>query len=177
MIWRSGLRHMASSDWIKHIISAVIMRICMYCTHVFGSTNILPSHRSTPHNFFSLIGSWHIIGQHQLISQRYISSQYHINSSNRMLPHHRSVPRHWSLPRRRSVYVNNVMNSTVNSIVYVNIVVHMNNVVYFFILLLRFSTIMSSKLLSALLSNFLFLVKWPLCPLKYIKYLIIIKHI
>ena len=54
---RSGLRHVVSSDWIEHIIRAVIMCICMYRTHVFWSTNILPRHRSTPHQHFSPIGS------------------------------------------------------------------------------------------------------------------------
>ena len=68
-------------------------------------------------------------------------------SSNRMLSHHRLVPHH------QSIYVNSVVNSTVN-------IVYVNSVVYPFMLLLRFLIVLSSKLLSVLLSDFSFLVKW-----------------
>ena len=113
-----GLRHLASTDWIEHIIKAVIPCICMYRTHVFRSTNILPHKQSMPHH-----------------------------SSNRMLPRHRLVP------RQRTVYVNSVMNSIINSIV------HVNNVIYHFLLLLRFLAVLSSELLSVFRYDLSYIVK------------------
>ena len=130
---RLGLWHVTSSDWIEHIIRVIIPYICMYRTHVFWSTNILPHHRSTSYQYFSPIGSWYIIGQCHIIGQRHISSQ---------------------IQHYRTVYVNNIMNSTV----------HVNNVVYLFMLLLKFLTVLNSKLLFDLLSDLSFIVKWPWCP-------------
>ncbi|GAY63615.1 hypothetical protein CUMW_227040 [Citrus unshiu] len=69
------------------------------------------------------------------------------------MPHHRSVPRH------RSVYVNSVVNSNVNSTVYWNSIVHVNSAIFPFMLLLRFSTVLSSKIMSVLLSDLSFIVK------------------
>ncbi|GAY67546.1 hypothetical protein CUMW_257370 [Citrus unshiu] len=69
------------------------------------------------------------------------------------MPHHRSMPRH------RSVYVISVVNSNVDSTVHVNSTVHMNSVIFPFMLLLRFSTVLSSKVMSVLLTDLFFIVK------------------
>ncbi|GAY68956.1 hypothetical protein CUMW_268210 [Citrus unshiu] len=63
------------------------------------------------------------------------------------MPHHRSISRH------RFVCVNSVVNSIMDSIV------HVNNDIFPFILLLRFSTVLSSKVMSVLPSDFSFIVK------------------
>ncbi|GAY55704.1 hypothetical protein CUMW_166200 [Citrus unshiu] len=63
------------------------------------------------------------------------------------MPHHRSMPCH------RSIYVNSVVNSNVDS------TVHVNNAIFPFILLIRFSTILSSKVMSGLPSDLSFIVK------------------
>ncbi|GAY61623.1 hypothetical protein CUMW_211440 [Citrus unshiu] len=67
--------------------------------------------------------------------------------------HHRAMPRH------RSVYVNSVMNSNVDSTVHVNSTVHVKNAIFPFMLLLRFSTVLSSKVMSVLPSDLSFIVK------------------
>ncbi|GAY69061.1 hypothetical protein CUMW_269090 [Citrus unshiu] len=63
------------------------------------------------------------------------------------------MPHHWSMPHHRSVYVNSVVNSNVDS------TVHVNNAIFPFMLLLRFSTILSSKVMSVLPSDLSFIVK------------------
>ncbi|GAY55724.1 hypothetical protein CUMW_166360 [Citrus unshiu] len=65
------------------------------------------------------------------------------------MPHHRSMPHH------HSVCVNSVVNSNVDNTVHVNIAI------FPFILLLRFSTVLSSKVMSVLLSEISFIVKLP----------------
>ncbi|GAY60481.1 hypothetical protein CUMW_202280 [Citrus unshiu] len=65
------------------------------------------------------------------------------------MPHHRSMPRH------RSVYVNSVVNNTVH----VNSTIHVNSDIFPFMLLLRFSTVLSSKVMFFLPSDFSFIVK------------------
>ncbi|GAY68448.1 hypothetical protein CUMW_264190 [Citrus unshiu] len=61
--------------------------------------------------------------------------------------HHRSMPHH------QFVYVNSVVNSNVDS------TVHVNSAIFPFMLLLRFSTILSSKVMPVLLSNLSFIMK------------------
>ncbi|GAY63766.1 hypothetical protein CUMW_228250 [Citrus unshiu] len=63
------------------------------------------------------------------------------------MPHHRSMPRH------RSVCVNSVVNSNMDNIV------HVSSAIFPFILLVRFSTILSLKVMSVLLSDLSFIVK------------------
>ncbi|GAY63329.1 hypothetical protein CUMW_224660 [Citrus unshiu] len=43
----------------------------------------------------------------------------HQSTSNRIVTPHQSMPHHRSMPRYRSVYVNNVVNSNVDSTVHV----------------------------------------------------------
>ncbi|GAY52688.1 hypothetical protein CUMW_143810 [Citrus unshiu] len=69
------------------------------------------------------------------------------------------MPHHWSMPRHRSVYVSSVVNSNVDSTVHVNSIIHVNSVIFLFMLLLRFSTILSSKVMSVLPSDLSFIVK------------------
>ncbi|GAY57749.1 hypothetical protein CUMW_181820 [Citrus unshiu] len=69
------------------------------------------------------------------------------------------MPHHQSMPRHRSIYMNSVVNSNVDSTVYVNSIVHVNNAIFPFMLLLRFSTVLSLKLMSVLLSDLSFIVK------------------
>ncbi|GAY55370.1 hypothetical protein CUMW_163760 [Citrus unshiu] len=63
------------------------------------------------------------------------------------------MPHHQSMSRHRSVYVNSVMNSNVDNIV------HVNNTIFCFMLLQRFLTVLSSKVMSVLLSDLSFIVK------------------
>ncbi|GAY63056.1 hypothetical protein CUMW_222540 [Citrus unshiu] len=63
------------------------------------------------------------------------------------MPHHRSMTRH------RSIYVNSVVNSNVDS------TVHVNSVIFSFMLLLRFSTVLSLKVMSVLPSDLSFIMK------------------
>ncbi|GAY33280.1 hypothetical protein CUMW_274870 [Citrus unshiu] len=63
------------------------------------------------------------------------------------MPHHRSMPRH------RSVNVNSVVSSNVDS------TVHVNNAIFPFMFLLRFSTVLSSKVMSVLPFDLSFIVK------------------
>ncbi|GAY54587.1 hypothetical protein CUMW_157840 [Citrus unshiu] len=63
------------------------------------------------------------------------------------------------MPHHRSVCVNSVVNSNIDNTVHVNSTVHVNNDIFPFILLLRFSTVMSSKVMSVLPSDFSFIVK------------------
>ncbi|GAY67134.1 hypothetical protein CUMW_254140 [Citrus unshiu] len=69
------------------------------------------------------------------------------------MPHHRSMSRH------RSVYVNSVVNSNVDNTIHVNSTVHVNSDIFPFMLFLRFSTVLSSKVMSVLSSDFSFIVK------------------
>ncbi|GAY67944.1 hypothetical protein CUMW_260350 [Citrus unshiu] len=66
---------------------------------------------------------------------------------------HQSMPHHRSVPRHRSVCVNNVVNSNVDS------TVHVNSAIFPFMLLLRFSTVLSSKVMSVLPFDLSFIVK------------------
>ncbi|GAY65369.1 hypothetical protein CUMW_240550 [Citrus unshiu] len=66
---------------------------------------------------------------------------------------HQSMPHHRSMPRHRSVYVNSVVNSNVDN------TIHVNSDIFPFMLLLRFSTVLSSKVMSVLPSDFSFIVK------------------
>ncbi|GAY67652.1 hypothetical protein CUMW_258300 [Citrus unshiu] len=66
---------------------------------------------------------------------------------------------HQLMPRHRSVYVNNVMNSKVDNTVHVNSTVHVKSAIFPFMLLLRFSTVLSSKVMSILPSDLSFIVK------------------
>ncbi|GAY68870.1 hypothetical protein CUMW_267510 [Citrus unshiu] len=69
------------------------------------------------------------------------------------------MPYHWSMPRHQSVYVNSVVNSNVDSTVHVNNIIHMNSAIFPFMFLLRFSTILSSIVISVLSSDLSFIVK------------------
>ncbi|GAY61177.1 hypothetical protein CUMW_207810 [Citrus unshiu] len=69
------------------------------------------------------------------------------------------MPHHWSMPRHRSVYVNIVVNSNVDSTVHVNSTIHVNSGIFPFMLLLRFSTVLSSKVMSVLPLDLSFIVK------------------
>ncbi|GAY61166.1 hypothetical protein CUMW_207700 [Citrus unshiu] len=62
------------------------------------------------------------------------------------------------MPHHRSVYVS-VVNSNVDNTVHVNSTVYVNNVIFPFILLLKFSTVLSSKVISVLLSELSFIIK------------------
>ena len=92
--------------------------------------------------------------------------------STNMLPHHRStvhknfssieswhlissMPHHRSMPCHHSVYVNSVVNSNMDK------TVHVNNDIFSFILLLRLSTVLSSKVMFVFPSDLSFIVKWP----------------
>ncbi|GAY68826.1 hypothetical protein CUMW_267220 [Citrus unshiu] len=63
---------------------------------------------------------------------------------------------HWSMPRHRFVYVNSIVNSNVDNTVDVNSTVH---AIFSFMLLLRFSTVLSSKVMFVLSSDLSFIVK------------------
>ncbi|GAY50341.1 hypothetical protein CUMW_125820 [Citrus unshiu] len=63
------------------------------------------------------------------------------------MPHHRSMPRH------RFVYVNSVLNSNIDSII------HVYSAIFPFMLLLRFSTVLSLKVMSVLPFDPSFIVK------------------
>ena len=78
--------------------------------------------------------------------------------SNGIVTPHQSMPHHRSMPRHRSVYVNSVVNSNVDS------TVHVNSAIFPFMLLLRFSTVLSSKAMSVLLFDLSFIMKWPWYP-------------
>ena len=69
-----------------------------------------------------------------------------------MIPH-QSMSHHRSMPHHRSVYVNSVMNSNMDN------TVHVNGDIFSFMLLLRFSTVLSSKMMYVLLSGLSFIVK------------------
>ncbi|GAY36153.1 hypothetical protein CUMW_279250 [Citrus unshiu] len=73
--------------------------------------------------------------------------------SNGIVTPHQSMPHRQSMPRHHSECVNSVVNSNMDS------TGHVNNVIFPFMLLLRFSTVLSSKVMSVLLSEFLFIVK------------------
>ncbi|GAY60692.1 hypothetical protein CUMW_203980 [Citrus unshiu] len=73
--------------------------------------------------------------------------------SNGIVTPHQSMPHRQSMSRHHSVCVNSVVNSNMDS------TVHVNNVIFLFMLLLRFSTVLSSKVMFVLLSEFLFIVK------------------
>ncbi|GAY63693.1 hypothetical protein CUMW_227700 [Citrus unshiu] len=79
--------------------------------------------------------------------------------SNGIVTPHQSIPHHQSMPRHRSVYVNSVMNSNVDNTVHVNSTVHVNNDIFPFMLLPRFSTVLSSKVMFVLPSDLSFIVK------------------
>ncbi|GAY56110.1 hypothetical protein CUMW_169320 [Citrus unshiu] len=63
------------------------------------------------------------------------------------------------MPRHRSVYVNSIVNNNMDNTVHVNSIVHVNNSIFSFMLLLRFLTVLSSKVMSVLLSDLSFIVK------------------
>ncbi|GAY63208.1 hypothetical protein CUMW_223740 [Citrus unshiu] len=69
------------------------------------------------------------------------------------------MPQHRLMTRHQSVYVNSVMNSNIDSTVYVNSTVHVNSTIFPFMLLLRFSTVLSLKVMSVLPSDLSFIVK------------------
>ncbi|GAY62178.1 hypothetical protein CUMW_215720 [Citrus unshiu] len=69
------------------------------------------------------------------------------------MPHRRSMPHH------HPIYVNSVLNSNMDSTVYVNSIVHLNNDIFPFMLFLRFSTVLNSKVMFVLLSDLSFIVK------------------
>ena len=121
--------------WSRGLIENNLM-YCMYRTRVFWSTHMLPRH----HKQYIRILVQQIITPHQ------------------SMPHHRSMSHH------RSIYVNSVVNSNVDSTVYVNSTVRVNSIIFPFILLLRFSTVLSSKVMSVLPFNLSFIVKWLWCP-------------
>ncbi|GAY56058.1 hypothetical protein CUMW_168900 [Citrus unshiu] len=79
--------------------------------------------------------------------------------SNRIVTLHQSMPHHRSMPLHHSVYVNSVVNSNMDNTVHVNSTVHVNNDIFPFMLLLRCSTVLSSKVMSVLLSDLSFIVK------------------
>ncbi|GAY64769.1 hypothetical protein CUMW_236000 [Citrus unshiu] len=79
--------------------------------------------------------------------------------SNGIITPHQSMPHHRLMPRHRSVYVNSVVNSNVDNIVHINSTVHVNSDIFPFMLLLRFSTVLSSKVMSVLLSELSFIIK------------------
>ncbi|GAY63991.1 hypothetical protein CUMW_230070 [Citrus unshiu] len=76
----------------------------------------------------------------------------HVISQQIVTPH-QSMPHHQSMPPHRSVYVNSVVNSNVDS------TVHVNSAIFSFMLLLRFSTVLNSKVMSVLPSDLSFIVK------------------
>ena len=49
------------------------------------------------------------------------------------------------MSRYRSVYVNSIVNSNMDNTVHVNSIVHVNSDIFSFMLLLRFSIVLSSK--------------------------------
>ncbi|GAY65083.1 hypothetical protein CUMW_238490 [Citrus unshiu] len=67
--------------------------------------------------------------------------------SNGIVTPHLSMPHHRSMPRHHSVCVNSIMNSNMDS------TVHVNNVIFTFILVLRLLTVLSSKVMSVLPSE------------------------
>ncbi|GAY54585.1 hypothetical protein CUMW_157820, partial [Citrus unshiu] len=92
-----------------------------------------------------------IAPRHQLTCIRILVQQDHDTSS--VIPHLRSMPHH------RSVYMNSVVNRNIDSTVHVNSTVHVSSVIFPFMLLLRFSTVLSSKVMSVLPSYLSFIVK------------------
>ncbi|GAY33686.1 hypothetical protein CUMW_276000 [Citrus unshiu] len=79
--------------------------------------------------------------------------------SNGIVTPHQSMPHHQSMSRHRSVYVNSVVNSNVDNTIHLNSTVHVNNDIFPFMLLLRFSTVLSLKVMYVLPSDFSFIVK------------------
>ncbi|GAY68905.1 hypothetical protein CUMW_267800 [Citrus unshiu] len=79
--------------------------------------------------------------------------------SNRIVTPHQSMPYHWSMTRHRSVHVNSVVNSNIDNTVHANSTIHVNSDIFPFMLLLRFSTVLSSKVMFVLPSDLLFIVK------------------
>ncbi|GAY57705.1 hypothetical protein CUMW_181470 [Citrus unshiu] len=79
--------------------------------------------------------------------------------SNEIVTPHQSMPHHRSMPRHRSVYLNSVVNSNVDNTVHMNSTVYVNNDIFPFMLLLRFSTVLSSKVISVLPFDFSFILK------------------
>ncbi|GAY56793.1 hypothetical protein CUMW_174560 [Citrus unshiu] len=67
------------------------------------------------------------------------------------------MPHHWSMSHHHSVCVNCVVNIVVNSVM--DSIVHVNSDIFPFMILLTFSTVLSSKVMSVLPSNFSFIVK------------------
>lgn len=81
-----GFRHVTSFDWMEHIIRVVIPYICMYHTHIFQSTIILPRHQSTQKLIF-----W---SNNMLLCHR--STSHH-----QLIPHYQSnkiLPPYWLMP-------------------------------------------------------------------------------
>ncbi|GAY68903.1 hypothetical protein CUMW_267790 [Citrus unshiu] len=93
---------------------------------------IAPRHQSTVHGLTTWMNS---------------------NTSNRIMTPHQSMLHHRSMPHHRSVYVNSIVNSNIDS------TVHVNNTIFPFMLLLRFSTVLSSKVMSVLPFDLSFIVK------------------
>ncbi|GAY68764.1 hypothetical protein CUMW_266740 [Citrus unshiu] len=69
------------------------------------------------------------------------------------------MPYRPSMPHHRSVCVNSVVNSNMDNAVHGNSTVHVNSAIFSFMLLLGFSTVLSSKVMSVLLSDLSFIVK------------------
>ena len=64
-----------------------------------------------------------------------------------------------SINATQSVYLNSVVNSNIDNTVYVNSTIHVNSTIFPFILLLRFSTVLSLKVMSVLPFDLSFIVK------------------
>ena len=96
---------------------------------------------------------------------------YHVTI--RIVTPHQSMPHHRSMPHYRSICVNSVVNSSMENTVHVSSVVHVNNYIFTFMLFLRFSTVLSSKVISVWSVVH---CEMTIMPLKCIKYLIKIKH-
>ena len=140
---RLELRHVASSNWIEHIIKAVIP--CNACIVRMLLGPLIYCHVTSQHHINILVQQ--DVTHHQSMP------------THQLMPHHQSTPRYRSTSCHQTVYVNSVVNSTMYNIVHMNSIVHVNNAIYPFMLLLGFLIVLSPKLLFVLLSDHSFIMK------------------
>ncbi|GAY65123.1 hypothetical protein CUMW_238840, partial [Citrus unshiu] len=69
------------------------------------------------------------------------------------------VTPHQSMPHHRFVYLNSVVKSSVDNTVHMNSTIYVNSDIFPFMLLLRFLTVLSSKVISVLPFDFSFILK------------------
>ena len=96
--------------------------------------------------------------------------------SNRIVTPHQSMQHHRSMPHHQSVYMNSVVNSNIDNIVHVNVTVHVNRDIFPFYAPPKVFDCPEFKSDVCFAVWFLVHCEMTMIPLKYIKYLIKIKH-